>query len=126
MGTFQQERLPTGQQVNVSCSAKNIYPQPQIKLTKGHFELDDSEALIQATSNNFSRGYDIIVHRLVDHSELPSEIEFGCVLTIPGTNYEIREKSIYKIRSGRKLTFLLYIYINICRNFRKMRGMMSR
>jgi len=99
--TFQQERLPTGQQVNVSCSAKNIYPQPQIKLTKGHFELDDSEALIQATSNNFSRGYDIIVHRLVDHSELPSEIEFGCVLTIPGTNYEIREKSIYKIRSGR-------------------------
>ena len=34
--TFQQERLPTGQQVNVSCSAKNIYPQPQIKLTKGH------------------------------------------------------------------------------------------
>ena len=33
--TFQQERSPTGQQVNVSCSAKNIYPQPQIKLTKG-------------------------------------------------------------------------------------------
>ena len=73
-------------------------------------ELDDSEALIQATSNNISRGYDIIVHRLVDHSELPSEIEFGCVLTIPGTNYEIREKSIYKIRSGRKLNFLLYLY----------------
>ena len=63
----------------------------------------------QATSNNFSRGYDIIVHRLVDHSELPSEIEFGCVLTIPGTNYEIREKSIYKIRSGRKLLTFLFL-----------------
>ena len=71
--------------------------------------MDDSEALIQATSNNFSRGYDIIVHRLVDHSELPSEIEFGCVLTIPGTNYEIREKSIYKIRSGRKLLTFLFL-----------------
>ena len=81
-------------------------------------ELDDSEALIQATSNNFSRGYDIIVHRLVDHSELPSEIEFGCVLTIPGTNYEIREKSIYKIRSGRKLlTFLNFrIYKHLLEN----------
>ena len=76
-------------------------------------ELDDSEALIQATSNNFSRGYDIIVHRLVDHSELPSEIEFGCVLTIPGTNYEIREKSIYKIRSGRKLLTFLFLNFRI-------------
>jgi len=98
--TFQQERSPTGQQVNVSCSAKNIYPQPQIKLTKGLFELDDSEAMIKASTNN-SRSYDIIVHRLIDHSELPSEIEFGCVLTIPGTNYEITEKSIYRIRNGR-------------------------
>ena len=67
-------------------------------------ELDDSEAMIKASTNN-SRSYDIIVHRLIDHSELPSEIEFGCVLTIPGTNYEITEKSIYRIRNGRKLTF---------------------
>ena len=86
--------------------------------------MDDSEALIQATSNNISRGYDIIVHRLVDHSELPSEIEFGCVLTIPGTNYEIREKSIYKIRSGRKLTFLPN-YKHLLENWGN-EGMMSR
>ena len=33
--TFQQEQLPTGHQVNVSCSAKNIFPQPRIKLTWG-------------------------------------------------------------------------------------------
>ena len=75
-------------------------------------ELDDSEAMIKASTNN-SRSYDIIVHRLIDHSELPSEIEFGCVLTIPGTNYEIREKSIYKIRSGRKLLTFLFLNFRI-------------
>ena len=68
-------------------------------------ELDDSEALIQESENNnlqSGRGYDIVVHRLVDHSDLPAETVFGCVLTIPGTNYEIREESIYRHRSGRK------------------------
>jgi len=102
--TFQQERLPTGHQVNVSCSAKNIYPQPRIKLTWGLFEFDDSEAIVEEserTSTNSQTGYDIVVHRLVDHSDLPPETVFGCVLTIPGTTYEIREESIYRHRNGR-------------------------
>lgn len=61
-------------------------------------EFDDSEAFMEKSQN----GYDILVHRLVEHSELPPETVFGCVLTIPGTNYEIREESVYKHRSGRK------------------------
>jgi len=33
--SFQQERLPTGHQVNVSCAAKGIFPRPEIRLTWG-------------------------------------------------------------------------------------------
>lgn len=95
--TFQQERI-TGHQVNVSCAAKNIYPQPQIRLTWGQYEFDDSEAQVVEYNNR----YDIIVHRRVNHSEIPPETVFGCVLRIPGTDYEIREESIYKHRHGKR------------------------
>jgi len=87
---------------DVSCSAKNIFPQPRIKLTWGLFEFDDSEAIVEESiDSNSQSGYDIVVHRLVDHSDLPPETVFGCVLTIPGTSYEIREESIYRHYSGR-------------------------
>ena len=42
------------------------------------------------------------MHRLVDHSNLPPETVFDCVLSIPGTLYEIKEESIYCHQSGRK------------------------
>lgn len=62
-------------------------------------EFDDSEFVVEKSTS----GFDILVHRLVQHSELPPETVFGCVLTIPGvTNYEIREESIYRHRNGRK------------------------
>jgi len=63
--------------------------------------LDDSEASL--TSADHENGaFDIVVHRLIDHEELPSETIFGCVLTIPGTSYRVREESIYRHRSGSK------------------------
>jgi len=103
---FEQERLPTGHQVNVSCSAKNIYPQPRIKLTWGLFELDDTN-IVEESDPNSQSGYDIVVHRLVDHSDLPPETVFGCVLSIPGTTYEIKEEAIYRHHSERKSAKLM-------------------
>ena len=32
---FRQDPLPNGDQVNVSCAATGIFPQPQIKLLRG-------------------------------------------------------------------------------------------
>ena len=61
-------------------------------------EFDDSEAQVVEYNNR----YDIIVHRRVNHSEIPPETVFGCVLRIPGTDYEIREESIYKHRHGKR------------------------
>jgi hypothetical protein len=66
-------------------------------------QFDDSEAWVNASESQ--NGFDIVVHRLVDHSDLPPETVFGCVLTIPGTNYEVREESIYRHRNGRKYNF---------------------
>ena len=46
-----------------------------------------------------------MVHRVVDHSEIPQQTTFGCELTIPGTEYHHREQSPYKHRGGRKYIF---------------------
>lgn len=81
-------------------------------------EFDDSEAQVVEYNNR----YDIIVHRRVNHSEIPPETVFGCVLRIPGTDYEIREESIYKHRHGKRKNFstssqlsMLHKHEMICR-----------
>jgi hypothetical protein len=68
-------------------------------------QLDDSEASL-TEAEDFKGAYDIVVHRLIDHADLPAETIFGCVLTIPGTSYRVREESIYRHRGGREFTFL--------------------
>ena len=78
-------------------------------------EFDDSEAQVL----EFNNRYDIVVHRRVNHSEIPPETVFGCVLRIPGTDYEIREESIYKHRHGRKCQILLFhpVLLAVWRSF---------
>jgi hypothetical protein len=74
-------------------------------------QLDDSEASLTEAEQSHG-AYDIVVHRLIDHADLPSETIFGCVLTIPGTSYRVREESIYRHRGGSKPRHIsLYIYI---------------
>ena len=51
-----------------------------------------------------------MVHRVVDHSEIPQQTTFGCELTIPGTEYHHREQSRYKHRGGRKYILELNLY----------------
>jgi hypothetical protein len=67
-------------------------------------QLDDSEASL-TEAEDFKGAYDIVVHRLIDHADLPAETIFGCVLTIPGTSYRVREESIYRHRGGREFPF---------------------
>ena len=47
--------------------------------------------------------FDVVVHRVVSHSDLPSVAEnvFGCELSIPGTDYSVREESVYRHAGGR-------------------------
>lgn len=106
--TFRQDPLPNGDQVNISCAATGIFPQPQIKLLRGSYQLDDSEASVTTSSSgveevdkNAIDTFDIVVHRVVDHAEIPQKTTFGCELTIPGTSYNVKRKSVYHHRGGR-------------------------
>merc|ERR1711981_1085377 len=82
--TFRQDRLPNGDQVNISCAATGIFPQPQIKLLRGSYQLDDSEASVTTSSagevsadeKNTIDTFDIVVHRVVDHTEIPQQTIF--------------------------------------------------
>ena len=41
--------------------------------------------------------YNIVVHRVVRHEEIPApQVRFGCELSIPGTDYVVREESVYE------------------------------
>ena len=73
-------------------------------------QLDDSEASVttsrsaeeEENNTNTIDTFDIVVHRVVDHSEIPQHTKFGCELTIPGTEYKEIKESPYKHRGGRK------------------------
>lgn len=79
-------------------------------------QLDDSEASV--TTSNGGEGdvddinridtYDIVVHRVIDHAEIPQKTTLGCELTIPGTDYTVREESVYQHRGGSKCLIFLY------------------
>merc|ERR1719367_1427339 len=100
---FEHTRAPSGGEVNVTCSARDVFPLPRIKLTWGPYQLDDSEASVELHE---ARGtYNIVVHRVVSHDEIPApEVRFGCELSIPGTDYRVREESVYEHSGGSTAT----------------------
>ena len=80
-------------------------------------QLADTEASVTTSSSGAEDGnsdtidtFDIVVHRVVDHSEIPQKTTFGCELTIPGfPKYKTEKKSYYSHRGGRKyLTYINY------------------
>lgn len=92
---FEHTRAPSGLEVNVTCSARDVFPLPRIKLTWGPYQLDDSEASV--TLHETRGTYNIVVHRVVRHEEMPApQVRFGCELSIPGTDYVVREESVYE------------------------------
>ena len=56
-------------------------------------QLDDSEASV---TRDFVGFYDIVVFRVVDHADIPRKSTFSCELTIPGTDYRVREQAVYQ------------------------------
>ena len=83
--------------VNISCSFEGLYPAPEVKLTWGSFELIEDAVMISPREGS----YDVIIHKTLEHEELPAETVFGCEITIPGTEYFLREEAIYHHRGKR-------------------------
>ena len=93
---FSQKRLP-GSRVNVSCKVTGVFPLPTAKLTWGAFELFEDHT--EVTHHDDS--YEVIIHKVLEHEELPAETVFGCEVSIPGTEYYVREEAIYHHRGRR-------------------------
>ena len=93
---FTQKRLP-GNKVNISCRISGVFPLPVTKLTWGVFELFEDGVLVNHQENN----YEVIIHKVLEHEELPAETVFGCEVTLPGTEYYVREEAMYHHRGRR-------------------------
>ena len=94
---FTQKRLP-GSRVNISCKIAGVFPLPVTKLTWGVFELLEDQTNI----NHLEDSYEIVIHKVLEHEELPAETVFGCEAAIPGTEYYVREEAIYHHRGRRE------------------------
>ena len=93
---FTQKRLP-GSKVNISCRISGVFPMPVTKLTWGVFELFEDDIHV----NHMEESYEVIIHKVLEHEELPAETVFGCEVSIPGTEYYVREEAMYHHRGRR-------------------------
>ena len=94
---FTQKRLP-GSKVNISCRIGGVFPLPVAKLTWGVFELFEDHTEV----NHFEDSYEVVIHKVLEHEELPAETVFGCEVSIPGTEYFVREEAMYHHRGRRE------------------------
>ncbi|XP_023341819.1 uncharacterized protein LOC111711657 [Eurytemora carolleeae] len=78
--------------VNISCSAKSVYPEPLLHLTWNYGQSGD-----EVTKTTVRRGleYDVTVHRLLPPTDLPPETVFSCSMEIPSTQFSLREETMY-------------------------------
>ena len=93
---FRQKKVGKSQ-VNISCSFEGLYPAPTVKLTWGTFQLIEDAVVITPREGS----YDVMIHKTLEHEELPAETVFGCEITIAGTEYFLREEAIYHHRGKR-------------------------
>ena len=98
---FKQKKLENSK-VNISCSFEGIYPAPNVKLTWGNFELIEDAVVVTPHDGS----YDVIIYKTLDHEELPAETIFGCEVSIPDTEYFLREEAIYHHRGRRSVELL--------------------
>lgn len=81
------------QTINLTCSAFGLYPEPEVKLSWGPLASDHGET---TTLTVESEGrFDVSVHKILSEDLLKPETVFGCLVTIPGTSYSVKEETMY-------------------------------
>ena len=104
--SFASRRLPDSK-VNVTCKFSGVFPLPNVKLTWGAFDLFADRMTAEVNPN--SECYEVTIHKVLAHHELPAETTFGCEIEIPGTEYFVREEAMYDQhqRAKRSVDFSL-------------------
>ncbi|XP_050737533.1 uncharacterized protein LOC127009001 isoform X3 [Eriocheir sinensis] len=86
---------PVPGQVNISCEAHGIFPEPSLMLssTSTHHGRTNVPAEVEAVEGE--EGYSVYLEAMVEDSSLHHETLFECVLHIPETEYRIHREIIY-------------------------------
>ena len=82
-----------------------MFPLPNVKLTWEAFNLFADRMTVEVNPN--SECYEVTIHKVLAHQELPAETTFGCEIEIPGTECFVREEARYDqhVRNKRSVDF---------------------
>ncbi|XP_042866682.1 uncharacterized protein LOC122249566 isoform X3 [Penaeus japonicus] len=93
---------PNEESVIVTCRAGGIFPAPDITISRSSSTSRNliEDAKVDTKFLAEQRSYNVSIELEVLDYELESETMFECVLSIPETNYEVREEILYFPVSG--------------------------
>ncbi|XP_042866613.1 uncharacterized protein LOC122249566 isoform X2 [Penaeus japonicus] len=88
---------PNEESVIVTCRAGGIFPAPDITISRSSSTSRNliEDAKVDTKFLAEQRSYNVSIELEVLDYELESETMFECVLSIPETNYEVREEILY-------------------------------
>ncbi|RZC35076.1 hypothetical protein BDFB_001800 [Asbolus verrucosus] len=86
--------------VAISCSAQGIYPEPDLRIfisvnNGTAIEADDEDEDSDVDNSGVYDVYDVSSTVLYDIDKLPGSFDYTCELSIPGTDYVLRETRKY-------------------------------
>lgn len=85
-----------GSGVEVHCGAFGLHPRPTLRLFSITPDMRRTEVLRGRPRTRKVNGtYDIELSRTFATEQLPPAVTFECVLEIPGTDYEVRRRTVY-------------------------------
>lgn len=86
----------TGTMVEVHCGALGLHPRPTLRLFSITPDMRRTEVQRGRPRTRKTNGtYDIELSRSFSAEQLPPAVTFECVLEIPGTDYEVRRRTVY-------------------------------
>ncbi|XP_067012799.2 uncharacterized protein [Anabrus simplex] len=83
--------------VNISCSAENVYPKPEMLLYQLGVKDNRTQQLrgVKGLSTMHSGLFEIHANQLLHHTQLSTPTEFECELSIPEVNYKVTKDLEY-------------------------------
>ncbi|XP_077525496.1 uncharacterized protein LOC144136767 [Amblyomma americanum] len=86
----------SGSTVEVHCGALGLHPRPTLRLFSITPDMRRTEVQRGRPRTRKTNGtYDIELSRSFSAEQLPPAVTFECVLEIPGTDYEVRRRTVY-------------------------------
>ncbi|EEC05584.1 conserved hypothetical protein [Ixodes scapularis] len=86
----------------VHCGARGLHPRPTLRLFSITPDMRRTEVQRGRPRTRKVNGtYDIELSRSFGAEQLPPALTFECVLEIPGTDYEVRRRTVYNPASRR-------------------------